>query len=157
MKIGAAANQIRPDFAQPLAERVTGSLGKPGSDSYEVLKRAYEPFMQDGKVKLDALPEDAKRELARLQGAAEDFEAHFVKTLLASMRKTSLRSEDSEMTNLAKEQMDASLAESVAKGSGGMGIGKTVFVEMGDRVVRSVVGQAAVDASVEMMKDIKKN
>lgn len=140
----AATPKVRADFAEALERRVDAFLGKPGSTQREVLDKAYGAFMEDGKFDVEKLPDEAKKELAKLQKASEDFEAHFIKGLMAQMRSVRFSDEDSAMTDFAKETMDQAIAEASARGHGSVGIAKNVFLTMGDQVVRQAVGRELV-------------
>lgn len=136
-----ATPKVRADFAEALERRVDAFLGKPGSTQREVLDRAYGAYLEDGKFEVDKLPDEAKKELAKLQKASEDFEAHFIKGLMAQMRSVRFSEEDSAMTDFAKETMDQAIAEASARGQGSVGIAKNVFLTMGDQVIRQAVGR----------------
>lgn len=131
---------LRADFRKALETKVDQFLGPKGSDRRTILEPTFEQVMTEGKFDLSKMPTTAKRELARLEKASEDFEAHFVKGLMAQMRTTSLGGEDSGMAGFAKEQFDAAVAEAVASGGGSIGIAKSVFLSMGEHVVRQAVG-----------------
>ena len=63
---------IRPEFRKLLEQRLDGWLGEPGSEKHATVAKQARPFMgQDGDFRIDALPDDAKKELVKLQKAAE--------------------------------------------------------------------------------------
>ena len=135
--------EIRGDFEAALEKKVNGFLNVPDDNRRAVLHKAYGEYMTDGKFDLDKIPEQAKRELAKLQKAAEDFEAHFIKDLMSHMRAVRFGDEDSPMTSFAKDTMDQAVAETTARGRGSIGIAQNVFMSMGDHVVRQVVGNVS--------------
>jgi hypothetical protein len=54
------------------------------------------------------------------------------------MRRTSMSEDTGPMGEMAKDFMDQAVAESVAQSRGSLGIAKTVFVEMAQRVVSTI-------------------
>lgn len=96
-------------------------------------------------IDLDKLPEKTLHELKTLQTAAEGFEAHFVKDWFSKMRQTSFDSDKSQTGAMAKDFMDQALAESVAKGSANLGVGKTVFVDTGKRLIQDYLAHKKFD------------
>ena len=137
-----AQPKLRPDFSQALEQSMTAKIGL-GNQKNSMLEKAFSPFMEEGKFETDKLPSPAKRELVKLQKAAEDFEAYFVKDLLSKMRPVSLTGEKSPMADMAKDMMDQAISESAAKGNGSLGIAKTVFLSMSKRLVNQAAGEAA--------------
>lgn len=137
--------KVRPDFSRALQAQAESKLGKPGSDKRAKMDEIFKPFMTNGKVDLDKLPQEAQAELTKLQKASEDFEAFFIKGLLSKMRSASFVKDDSQMTNFAKDMMDQSIAEASSKGHGSLGIAKTVFLNMGGQIVDKAVGESVRD------------
>ena len=86
---------------------------------------------------LSKLNQEKLYELKRLEKASEEFEAVFVKGMLSKMRQTSFSEESGPMGDLAKDFLDQAVAESVAKSRSTIGIGRTVFIEMAQRVVNA--------------------
>lgn len=146
MKIGAsttpgflqhtARTGLRQDFTRELERRLEGSLGAPGTERRARMEKAFEPMLREGRVDLDALPEEAQRELQRLQDASELFEAEFVRKLFSAMRSAAIAEPPSGMGELATDMFDRASAESAAR-MGGFGIARTLFLSVGDRVVKS--------------------
>ncbi|MCA0360311.1 MAG: hypothetical protein LCH41_04585 [Armatimonadetes bacterium] len=135
--------KLRADFARTLSDKVQGSMGKPGSEQHTRLEAIYQPLMSDGKIDLEKLPEPAQRELRKLQKASEDFEAFFVKGLMSQMRRVKFGEQDSQVTQFAKDIMDDAMASQTARGSSSIGIGKTVFLSMGETIVKQAIGDMA--------------
>lgn len=133
---------IRSDFEAALSSEMTSKLGGAGTDQRKLMEKAYGGYLTGGKVDLSKLSEDAKKELAKLQKASEDFEAYMVKGLLAKMRGATLSGEESQMTTLAKDMMDQSVSEALARSQGSIGIAKQVFVSMGSGIVAKAAGAA---------------
>ena len=113
---------IRPDFAKELQSRLAG-------------------FSNPAHLIDAPLDDQAKRELKKLQGAAEGFESHFVKDLLGQMRKSAFSEKDNPTLGLAKDMMDQQLADQTAKSQHGIGIAKMLFGKMGEQVVRQAAGR----------------
>lgn len=84
---------------------------------------------------LGEIDEKSDQELLKLQGACEGFEAHFVKDLLSQMRKSAFSEKDSPTGDLAKDLLDQKLADQTSQSGPGLGIGKTLFAQMGRQVV----------------------
>ncbi|MES1227891.1 MAG: rod-binding protein [Armatimonadota bacterium] len=119
------ASFIRADFANELQSRMDNITATTGI----------------AKMSPDELDDQAKRELKKLQGAAEGFESHFVKDLLGQMRKSAFSEKDSPTSGMAKDMMDQQLADQTAKSQHGMGIAKMLFGKMGEQVVRQAVAR----------------
>lgn len=134
--------KLRSDFSLALEQSMTAKIGL-GSKKNSMLEKAFTPFLEEGKFDLDKLPSPVKRELVKLQKASEDFEAYFLKDLLSKMRPVSLSGEKSPMADMAKDMMDQAISESAAKGNGSLGIAKTVFLSMSERLVNQAAGEAA--------------
>lgn len=111
------------------------------------LERRLGPLAQN--IDWDNLPETATRELQRLQGAAESFEAMFLKDLIGKMR-TGLGGTSSTggYDALARETMDQAIAENVARTRGGLGIASSLFIGVATPIVR----QAALQTTPEENK-----
>ncbi len=132
--------KVRTDFGEELERKVDQFIGPKGSDRRTVLEKTFGSAMTEGKFDLSKLPKPAQTELVKLEKAAEDFEAHFIQGLLSKMRAVSFGDKDSQITGFAKEQFDQAVASAIAGGSSSIGIGKTVFLSMGEHVVRQSVG-----------------
>lgn len=132
---------LRADFAQALESRLQATLGMEGSEQRTRLEGVFAPLMTDGRFDLSTLPKSAEKELLKLQKASEDFEAYFIKGLLAQMRSSSFSEEDSPMTGFAKETMDQAIADQAAQSPAGLGIARGIFLTMGDVVVRQAAGR----------------
>lgn len=131
--------QIRRDFAQAIEKGLSDEIELARKSGSNKLDEILKPYLVDGKFDIDSLPQKAKLELERLENAAEDFEAYFIKSLMAKMRTASLSAEDSPMTGLAKDMMDTAVAEAASQGHSSIGIAKEVFVTMADRVIKTSV------------------
>jgi len=132
------------------AASLTGAIGSIGSVRTPVAKgsaptaptsRLRTEFMkaleqQYGKP-LGELNPKTDQDLLKLQGACEGFEAHFVKDLLSQMRKSAFSEKDSPTGDLAKDLLDQKLADQTSQSGAGLGIGRTLFAQMG----RQVIGQ----------------
>lgn len=142
----ASVTKLRDDFAKDLERRVQRFLGPEGSEQRGRMSALVEPLMEDGKLRLDRLPEDAKRELHKLQEAAEGIETMFVKDLLSRMRKTTLAEGKSAMTGMAEDWMDDAISKSIAQSENSMGMAKTVFMSTGERLVQEALGRVSAAA-----------
>ncbi len=142
--------QIRADFAQALERQVNGFLGDGKGSVKGVFGEKLETLMTKGKFDLSKLSEKDLGELKRLEKASEDFEAHFLKGLMAQMRKVKFSDEkESGMGDFARETMDQAIAESTSKGQGSIGIGRTVFLSMGDMVAKRAIGDSLMSKTTE--------
>jgi Rod binding domain-containing protein len=103
-------NHLRPDWLRDLTQRL-------GADVSEVTQ-------------------DQRTQLQRLQGAAEQFEAVFVKRLVSEMRKSFMPS-SGPMADLANEQLDESLSKSLAEGPTGFGLARSVFLSTAEAFMRT--------------------
>lgn len=110
MNAGLIPTRLREDFLGELGRR---------------LGRSIDP---------KALPEPAARELGKLQGACEQFEAVFVKQLLSQMRRTTLAKEAKGYSDMAYDFMDQSVADSVVRGRAGLGIARTLFLDVASKL-----------------------
>ena len=134
---------IRSDFQHALERKLESWLGRPGSPERARVEKMVGDLMtepdQRGVRHLDLskLNDEKKAELKKLQKASEDFEAVFVKRLLSQMRKTSFSEDIGPMGDLAKDMMDQALAESLSRSQNSIGIAKTVFIDMAQRIVRT--------------------
>jgi len=138
-----STGKVRDDFRAALEQTIQSRMA--AADP-----KTLAPFRgEDGRFDVGRLPEEAQRELVRLQGAAEGFESFFVKDLLSKMRPPSMTDKPSAMTNFAKDLMDQAVADSAAKGRGSIGIAKTIFLTMGEQVVRKGIGTAIITAREE--------
>ena len=141
--------KLRADFQRELERKLEGWLGRPGSAERAWAERSVErlltePDARGGRhIDLSKLEDRQLAELRKLQRASEDFEAVFVKRLLSQMRRSSFSEEIGPMGDMAKDMMDQALAETLSRGPGSIGIGKTIFVDMAQRVVRTVDVQRA--------------
>lgn len=127
---------IRGDFARDLQNELQHKLGQPNSEIRERLERIYDQVLTDGKFDLSKLPEDAQRDLRKLEKASEQFESFFVKKLLTQMRATSFAPEKGPMMDFAKETMDQAVADEAARGQGSLGIARQVFLSQAVRLVQ---------------------
>ena len=157
---------LRPDYKAKLEEALKSLLGPQTPTSPAKVPVAVAPFVktvatpparpttidldklpeppaasQLKTIDLDKLPPKALNELKTLQTAAEGFEAHFIKDWFSKMRRTTFDSDKSQTGAMAKDFMDQALAESAARGSANLGIGKTVFAATGKRVVQDFLAQ----------------
>ena len=134
---------LRSDFKGALERRLESWLGRPGSPERARVEKMVDRLLtepdQRGVRHLDLskLNDEKKAELKKLQKASEDFEAVFVKRLLTQMRKTSFSEDIGPMGDLAKDMMDQALAESLSRSRNSIGIAKTVFIDMAQRIVRT--------------------
>lgn len=95
------------------------------------------------ELSVEGLPEAAKAELRRLQGAAEDLEAVFLKGLLGQMRRVKFADTDGgPMADLARDLMDQAMAESTARRAPGSGLAQTIFLQTAQAVVRRYAAEA---------------
>lgn len=144
--------RIRADFERVLQQRLSPSLDDlaqpPATDIQANLRRAFAPVLQEGRIDTTKLPEAQFKELQKLQTASEQFEAHFVRGLLAQMRASAFGQSDSAMTQFAKDTLDQAVAESTAQGQASLGIARKVFAAMGETIVRQAVGELARQNSV---------
>ena len=135
---------LKPDFQQALTAKLESWLGKPGSASRARIERVVEHLLTKPDaaglrhIDLDGLPLDQRAKLKKLEKAAQDFEAIFVKQLLSQMRQSSFSEEIGPMGDMAKDMMDQAIAESASRGRNSIGIAKTVFLSMAQYVARSV-------------------
>jgi len=134
--------KLRDDFKSALDQRLKGT--------FQNVPEAMKPYLDEsGKFDSDRLPEEAVKELVKLQTAAEGFESYFVKDLLSKMRPPSMTDEPSPMTTFAKDLMDQTMADNTAKGRSSIGIAKTVFLSMGEQVAKRGLGTAMITAQRE--------
>ena len=133
--------ELREDFQAELERKLEGWLGRPGTPEREKVEGLVSGLLGEPDAKglrhfdLDKLDAQKLHELKRLERASEDFEAVFVKGLLSKMRRSSFAEETGPMGEMAKDLMDQAVAESVARSRTSIGIAKTVFVDMAQRVV----------------------
>lgn len=138
-----AKASLREDFRKALEERLDGWLGKPGTERRAKIESTVSALLSepsaDGRrtLDLDRISDEKKTELMKLQKASQDFEAIFVKGLLAQMRRSSFAEEPTPMAEIAKDMMDQAVAESVSRSGNSIGIAKTVFLDMAQRIVKS--------------------
>lgn len=134
---------LNPEFQRALTAKLESWLGKPGSANRARIERAVEHLLAEPDaagirhIDLDSLPLDMRAKLKKLEKAAQDFEAIFVKQMLSQMRQSSFSEEIGPMGDMAKDMMDQALAESASKGRNSIGIAKTVFLSMAQNVARS--------------------
>ncbi|HXH61800.1 MAG TPA: rod-binding protein [Fimbriimonadaceae bacterium] len=142
---------IDDGFAAELTRKVDAWIGAPGTEyRAEMEKRVPgllgEPDANgDRHFDLAQLSDKKMAELKKLEKASQDFEAIFVKGLLSQMRKSSFAEKTDEMGDMAKDMMDQAVAESVSRGSSTLGIAKTIFMEMAQRVVKTEGAAQAQD------------
>ena len=136
--------RLRADFQRELERKLEGWLGRTGSAQRARAERTVERLLTEPNARgerhidLSKLEDRQLAELRKLQRASEDFEAVFVKGLLSQMRRSSFSEDIGPMGDMAKDMMDQALAESLSRGPGSIGIGKTIFVDMAQRLVRTV-------------------
>ena len=144
---GAGLNHsmsLKPEFDRALTAKLESWLGKPGSTSRARMERVVDHLLTKPDangvrhIDLDGLPLDMRAKLKKLEKAAQDFEAIFVKQLLSQMRQTSFSEDIGPMGDMAKDMMDQAIAESASQGRNSIGIAKTVFLSMAQNVARSV-------------------
>lgn len=135
---------IRGDFARDLQNELQHKLGQPNSEIRERLEKIYDQVLTNGKFDLSKLPEDAQRDLRKLEKASEQFESFFVKKLLTQMRATSFAPEKGPMMDFAKETMDQAVADEAARGQGSLGIARQVFLSQAVRLVQENATKPAV-------------
>lgn len=80
-----------------------------------------------GSFKFEQLPNSVKEALLGLQDASEQLEAIFVKDLLSKMRKSSMSTEDSMYSDLAREMFDEQIAKQISSSPNSFGLAKSVF------------------------------
>ena len=135
--------QLRADFREELERKLEGWLGRPGTPQRAKVEGLVEGMLGEPDAKgvrhfdLNKLDEQKLYELHRLEKASEDFEAVFVKGLLSQMRRSSFAEKSGPMGDMAKDFMDQAVAESVSRSRDTIGIAKTVFIEMAQRVVNT--------------------
>jgi hypothetical protein len=140
----SAGAQTAKAFQAELERKLEGWLGLPGTPQRAKVEGLVAELLGDADAKgvkhfdIDKLDDAKLHELKKLQKASEDFEAVFMKGLLSKMRQSAFSEEAGPMGNLAKDFMDQAIAESVAKSRSSVGIAKTVFVDMAQRVVNTV-------------------
>jgi Rod binding domain-containing protein len=88
-------------------------------------------------VGFDSLPKDQQARLLKLQTAAENFEAIFVKGLLDQARRVRFAEPPSAVRDMAEEMACQAMAEQVARNRPGIGLAKLVFVETAQSIVKS--------------------
>ncbi len=136
---------VRPDYKAKLEEALKSLLGPKQNDPATLAKSPLAPVLTAPQPKggqtidLDKLPSETGAKLEKLQKAAEDFEANFVKDWFSKMRQVSMDSDKSATGAMAKDFLDQALAESVSRGTANLGIGSTVFAEQGKRVVQEAL------------------
>lgn len=104
------SHRLRPDWMRDLSQRLGGDVAE--------------------------FAEEQHTQLQRLQGAAEQFEAVFVKRIVSEMRKSFLPS-SGPMADLANEQLDASLAQTLSEGPTGFGLARSIFLSTAEAFLRS--------------------
>lgn len=131
---------IRKDFTRELEDRFNRRLGPENSEQRERMLQALSKIVdpETKRVTLGQISPETEAELKRLQKAAENMEANFVKQLFAEMRKGGLTKDESQTTQFAREMMDQALADSLSKTQPGLGIAQMVFTSMGERVLQRV-------------------
>jgi len=144
-------DRLRSDFAHELETRLTGWVGRPGTERFDRLQEFVGPYLKPNSVKegesadtidLDKLPLSARRDLVKLQHASEGIEAIFVKKLLGQMRSVNFDKESpGPMAGFAKDMMDQAVAEQAAKGSSSIGIARMVFLDTAQTLVRSAIAK----------------
>jgi hypothetical protein len=149
MQVPDVKTSIRRDLAQSLEQTLKGLVGRPGTDQHarmtEALKEITNP--ETGQLDLDKLPDKARKDLLKLQSAAEGFESIFVKGLLSQMRKTSFSEKPGPYAEMAKDMLDQALADQTSQSSAGVGIAATVFTATAPRLVRETAAYLLAQAA----------
>lgn len=144
---------LRADFSRELETRLSGWLGRPGTERYENLKPMVQPYLRQDtsdlealSLDLDKLPKESRDDLTKLQHAAEGIEAIFVKKLLAQMRNTTFSQKSTgPMADFAKDMMDQTLAEQASKGKASIGIAKMIFLDTAQPLVRAAIAKTQAE------------
>ncbi|MFM9872237.1 MAG: rod-binding protein [Fimbriimonadaceae bacterium] len=144
--------KIRPDFAKGLQAELHQKLGKKGTETRDRMEKIYDSILTNGELDIEKLPKEAVRDIKKLQDASEQFEAFYVKKMLAQMRATTFSKDKSPMMDFAKETMDDAISSEMAKGQGSMGIAKTVFLSQGLRLVQQSVAPPSANATPSTTK-----
>ncbi len=137
--INSVSAKIRPDFVKGLQAELRQKLGAKGSDVRDRMEKVYDSILTNGELDVEKLPKESVRDIKKLQEASEQFEAFYVKKMLAQMRATTFSKDKSQMMDFAKETMDDAISSEMAKGQGSVGIGKTVFLSQGLRLVQQAI------------------
>lgn len=152
--INSVSPKIRPDFVKGLQAELRQKLGAKGSDTRERMEKVYDSILTNGELDVEKLPKEAVRDIKKLQDASEQFEAFYVKKMLTQMRATTFSKDKSQMMDFARETMDDAISSEMAKGQGSVGIGKTVFLSQGVRLVQqSIVPASARTTTAEKSTD----
>jgi tyrosyl-tRNA synthetase len=143
--------ELRKDFQMELERKLDGWLGRPGTEQRKKIEGLVEGVLGEpdsqGVRHIDLSKLDTQKlyELKRLEKASEDFETVFVKGMLSQMRRSSFAEDSGPMGDLAKDFLDQEVAASVSRSESSIGIGKTVFVDMAQRVVSTIDLQVGKD------------
>ncbi len=141
--VKAQAGRLKEEFRKELEARLDGWLGKPGTERRAKIEEKVSALLSEPDVEgrrrfeIEKLGEDKMNELVKLQRASQDFEAIFVKGLLAQMRRSGFAEESTPMGDMAKDMMDQAVSESVSRSKGSIGIAKTIFIDMAQRIARA--------------------
>lgn len=144
MQLTAGPQTLRADWTRDLQNRLTQGLGKPGSQIHERLTKLWNDALDgDGRVDLSKIEESARKELVKLQNSAAGFESIFVERLLQQMRQSMGATGDDPMRQFAEEHFDRAVAESVSRSDRSLGIGRMIFLDTAENLVRQRIGEAA--------------
>jgi Rod binding domain-containing protein len=128
-------------------------LGKEGTDRREKMEQVFDsllgPENEQGnrEVELGQLPDRQKHDLLRLQEKSEDLEALFVKMMLKDLQKANPIGGQGQMAGLARDFMNDAIAKATTKQGEGLGIAKTVFLDIAGNNIQNFVGQHLADAT----------
>ncbi|MCG9895713.1 MAG: rod-binding protein [Fimbriimonadaceae bacterium] len=139
------SRNLRPDFHRMVEAELERSLGQEGSEIRERMSRALSGVIDPatGRIDLDRLSEASKRELTKLQTAAEGFEAVFAKQLFSQMRKSSFSEKTDKMGEFARDTLDQALADRTSQSPNGLGIATTLFRATAPLVIRQALAESA--------------
>lgn len=147
----ARETALKKEFANELSQKIDAWIGAPGTSHRKAMEQRVAPLLgepDDSGVRrfdLASLGDEKVAELKRLEKAAEDFEAIFIKGLLTQMRRSSFAEKTEGMGEMATDLMDQAVAESVSRGKGSLGIAQTIFIDMAQRLVKSTGPAQAED------------
>ncbi|MCW5936824.1 MAG: hypothetical protein KIT11_05920 [Fimbriimonadaceae bacterium] len=142
--IGAARNsgpELRSDFRQSLETALNGWLGQVSRSPIVGAAKAVEQVASGGKLDLSKLSETTRRDLVKLQSAAEGLEGFFIKGLLEQAQKVKFVEDKSPMGDFARDLMNQAVADAVAKRAPGLGMAKMVFVQTAGQIVKSAASR----------------
>ncbi len=144
---------LRSDFQKALQGRMVQIMGAPGTAARAQMEQMFgDALGSDGYLELNKLPARTQHELKKLQTAAEGFETHFVKDLMSKMRQSTMSKEKSQMADMANDMMDQAIGEATAQGASSIGIAKTIFVNMGEQLVRAGATDRTISGQKQAIK-----